>query len=218
MNTILTPNSDRQAGRFTSAIWIVGGKVKTMVCEDAAILLACLVATSAAAQTTREVRGAAPVEPLQNEPPAKIIIDPPLGEPLSHGRVVIQYRPDNIQSVPFFGPAALAVSPRVGHICVTVDDSQWIWSDASGEPLVLNGLSSGPHQILFQLEITNHNLMITPCATVFQVTYCRQRVRGATRAARSSVPDFRRIREFRRSNALARSLIGTRNDLAIRLA
>jgi Family of unknown function (DUF6130) len=51
----------------------------------APVIIACLVAASAAAQTAREVHGAAAIEPLQNEPPAKIIIDPPLAEPLSHG-------------------------------------------------------------------------------------------------------------------------------------
>ena len=87
----------------------------------APVIIACLMAASSAAQTAREVRGAAVVEPLQDEPPAKIIIDPPLPEPLLWGRVVIQYRTENLHIVPVFGPAALAVSPRVGHIHVTVD-------------------------------------------------------------------------------------------------
>ena len=77
----------------------------------ATVVIAFLVAASATAQTAREVRGAAAVEPLQNEPPAKIVIDPPLVEPLSHGRVVIQYRAENLHIAPVFGPAALAVSP-----------------------------------------------------------------------------------------------------------
>jgi hypothetical protein len=80
---------------------------------SAAVIVACLVAAPVAAQTAREVLGAAAVEPLQNEPPAKIIIDPPLAESLSHGRVVIQYRTENLHIVPVFGPAALAVSPRL---------------------------------------------------------------------------------------------------------
>ena len=82
---------------------------------SAPVIIVCLVAGSGAAQTAREVRGAAAVEPLQNELPAKITIDPPLAEPLSHGRVVIQYRTENLHIVPVFGAAALAVSPRVGH-------------------------------------------------------------------------------------------------------
>jgi len=128
-------------------------------CARMQVIIACLVAAAAAAQTAREVRGAAAVEPLQNEPPAKIIIDPPLAEPLSHGRVVIQYRTENLHIVPVFGAAALAVSPRVGHIHVTVDDAPWVWADASGEPVVLNGLPSGPHQIRLQLETANHQLL-----------------------------------------------------------
>jgi hypothetical protein len=120
------------------------------------VIIACLVAASAAAQTAREVRGAAAVEPLQNEPPAKIIIDPPLAEPLSRGVVFIQYRTENLHIVPVFGPAALAVSPRIGHIHVTVDDATWHWADASGDPVIINGLAPGRHKILIQLVNANH--------------------------------------------------------------
>src|SRR5271166_6267096 len=107
-------------------------------------IIAFLVAASAAAQTAREVRGAAAVVPLQNEPPAKIIVDPPLAEPLSRGLVVVQYRTENLHMAPVFGSAALAVSPRVGHIHVSLDDASWVWADTSGEPLILNGLAPGP--------------------------------------------------------------------------
>src|SRR5258706_8694402 len=123
------------------------------------VIVACLMAGPGSAQSAREVRGAAASEPLQDEPPAKIIIDPPLAGPLSRGRVVIQYRTENLHIVPVFGPAALAVSPRVGHIHVTVDDAPWVWADASGEPVVLNGLPSGPHKVLLQLETANHQLL-----------------------------------------------------------
>jgi hypothetical protein len=119
----------------------------------APVLIACLLAAPVAAQTAREVRGAAPVEPLQNEPSAKIVIDPPLAEPLSHGRVVIQYRTENLHIVPVFGPAAPAVSPRIGHIHVTVHDAPWVWADASGEPVVLNGLPPPPGKVLLQLPV-----------------------------------------------------------------
>ena len=82
----------------------------------APLIMAILITTTATAQTARDMRGAAAVEPLQNEPPAKIVADPPLPEPLSHGRVVIQYRTENLHVAPVFGQAALAVSPRVGHL------------------------------------------------------------------------------------------------------
>ena len=149
---------------------------------SATVVIACLVAVSAAGQTAREVRGAAPVEPLQNEPPAKIVIDPPLAEPLSHGRVVIQYRTENLHIVPVFGPAALAVSPRVGHIHITVDDAPWVWADASGEPVVLNGLSPGPHRIQLQLETANHQLL-DQGAVKFTVPEAAKAAAGAAHTA-----------------------------------
>jgi hypothetical protein len=123
------------------------------------VILACLVVAPGSAQTAREVRGAPAVEPLDTEPPAKIVVDPPLAEPLLRGRVVIQYRAENLHIVPVFGTAALAVSPRIGHIHVTVDDSRWVWADASGEPVILNGLAAGPHKVLLQLETANHQLL-----------------------------------------------------------
>src|SRR5262249_20898305 len=125
----------------------------------ASVIIACLAAGTGLAQTAREVRGAAAVEPLQYAAPAKIIIDRPLAEPLSRGRVVIPYRTKNLHVVPVFGPAALAVSPRIGHIHVTVDDARWVWADASGEPVILNGLAPGPHKVLLQLETANHQLL-----------------------------------------------------------
>ena len=123
------------------------------------MMIACLFAASAAAQTAREVLGAAALLPLQNEPPAKIIIDPPLAQALSIGVVVIQYRTENLHIVPVFGPAALAVSPRIGHIHVTVDDAPWHWADASGNPVIINGLPPGRHKILIQLVNADHQPM-----------------------------------------------------------
>jgi Family of unknown function (DUF6130) len=126
---------------------------------SAPAIIACLVAASAAGQSAKEIRGAAAVEPLKNEPPAKIIVDPPLAAALTHGRVVIQYRTENLHIAPVFGSAALAVSPRLGHIHVSVDDDPWVWVDASGEPLILNGLPPGQHSILIRLENANHQLL-----------------------------------------------------------
>ena len=134
----------------------IRGAFKSVGSRLTMVTIACLVVASTAAQTAREVRGAAAVEQLQSEPPAKIIIDPPLAEPLSHGRVVIQYRAENLHIVPVFGPAALAVSPRIGHIHVTVDAATWHWADASGIPVIIQGLPPGPHQVLVELVNANH--------------------------------------------------------------
>ena len=110
-------------------------------------------------QTAREVLGPAAVVPVTSQPVPRIVIDPPLEEPLALGRVVIQYRAENLRIVPVFGLAALAVSPRIGHIHVTVDDAPWHWADASGEPLILNGFPAGPHKILIELVNANHQTL-----------------------------------------------------------
>ena len=117
---------------------------------------AVLCASTAMAQTARDIRGPAPVVPLASEPAPRIVIDPPLADSLVHGRVVIQYRAENLRIVPVFGPNALDVSPRIGHIHVTVDDAPWRWADASGEPLIINCLPPGPHRVLIELVDANH--------------------------------------------------------------
>jgi hypothetical protein len=109
--------------------------------------------------SAKDIRGAAPVVPLTSEAPPKLFVDPPLAEPLSLGRVVIQYRADNIHFVPVYGPGALTVSPRVGHVHVTVDNAPWHWADASGEPLILNGFPPGTHTVLIELAEPTHKII-----------------------------------------------------------
>jgi hypothetical protein len=122
-------------------------------------IVGAAVAVSAMAQAAREIRGPAPLLPIANEPPAKIVIDSPLAQPLARGLVVIQYRTENLRIVPVFGEGALSVSPRVGHLHVTVDDARWHWVDASGEPLTLQGLPAGPHSVLIELADPIHRVI-----------------------------------------------------------
>lgn len=131
------------------------------------VIMASIVATSAAAQVAKDVRRAVAVKLPHKEPPARIIIAPPLAEPLADGYVVIQYRTENLHMVPVFGPSALAVFPRVGHIHVSVDDAPWVWVDASGEPVILKGLPPGPHKVLLQLESANHQLLDQGAVTFY---------------------------------------------------
>ena len=60
---------------------------------------------------------------------------------------------------PIFGPGSLAVSPRVGHVHVTVDAAPWHWADASGSPLILRGLQPGPHTVLIELVDADHQFV-----------------------------------------------------------
>src|SRR5260370_22250604 len=64
-----------------------------------------------------------------------------LAEPPSHGVVIMQYRTENLHIARVFGPAALAVSPRIGHMHVVVEDATWHWADAGGNPVIIKGAS-----------------------------------------------------------------------------
>jgi hypothetical protein len=101
----------------------------------------------------------APLVPLASEPPARLHVDAPLPEQLAKGLVVIRYGAENLRIEPVFGPTALDVSPRIGHIHVTVDDAPWHWADASGEPLIIQGLPAGPHKVLIELADPTHNVI-----------------------------------------------------------
>ena len=120
-----------------------------------------LYGSTALAQSATHTCRPAQVIPLAGtEPDAKLVIDAPLAEPLaSRGVVVIPYCAENMHIAPVFGPGALSVSPRVGHIHVTVDDAPWHWADASGNPLILQGLPPGPHKVLIELVDANHQLV-----------------------------------------------------------
>ncbi|HEY1232532.1 MAG TPA: DUF6130 family protein [Candidatus Binatia bacterium] len=119
-----------------------------------------LSTTTAFAQSTKDACGPVPVIPFTGEePPATIVTYPPLPEPLaSRGVAIIQYCTQNLHLVPVFGPNALAVSPRVGHLHITLDDA-WVWADASGNPIILMGLLPGPHKVLIELADANHRIL-----------------------------------------------------------
>ncbi len=91
--------------------------------------------------------------------PARLVVAPPIPEALARGVVVIPYRADNLRIVPVYGPAALSVTPRIGHLHVTLDDATWHWVDASGEPLIIQGLSPGPHRVLIELADPTHRVI-----------------------------------------------------------
>src|SRR3981189_2820586 len=112
-----------------------------------AAMAACTMFASAAfAQSARDIRGPSPLVAIENEPPAKLIVDPPLAEQLAKGLVFIQYRTENLRVVPVFGKGALDVSPRIGHLHITVDDAPWPFVDARGETVIVVGLKGGPAQ------------------------------------------------------------------------
>jgi hypothetical protein len=131
----------------------------TSLLSVAAIVLCSVTAT---AQNATDICRPAPVVPLASgsEPPAKIVIDPPQAEPLaSRGVVVIRYCAQNLHILPVLGPNALAVSPRIGHIHVRLDDASWVWADAGDVPIILQGIPPGSHKVLIELVDANHHTL-----------------------------------------------------------
>ena len=124
-----------------------------------AIAAVSVLSSGAYAQSAREIRGASPYLTVENEPAPKLIVDDPLPEGLAIGVFWAQYRVENLQIVPVFGAGALQVSPRAGHVHVTVDDLPWWWADASNiNTIDIANLPPGPHKVRIQLVDTNHNV------------------------------------------------------------
>jgi uncharacterized protein DUF6130 len=115
-----------------------------------------LCTLSAGAQTAKDVKGTTPLVAVPNEAPAKLIVDPPIPEQLALGRVFIQYRTEHLRILPVYGNAALAVSPRLGHLHYYVDGQSWPTVDSSGETVVLVGLKPGPHTVKLELADATH--------------------------------------------------------------
>jgi hypothetical protein len=66
---------------------------------------------------------------------------------------------ENVRIVPVFGAGALQVSPRVGHLHITVDDLPWLWADASDNNTIdIAGLPAGQHKVKVELVDANHNV------------------------------------------------------------
>jgi hypothetical protein len=125
----------------------------------ASLVVGTVFAAKTSAQTAKDIRGPSPLVAIENEGPAKLIVDPPLPGPLAAGRVFIQYRTENLRVMPVFGKGALGVSPRIGHIHITVDDASWHFVDASGETIILVGLVPGPHKVLIELADPTHKVI-----------------------------------------------------------
>jgi hypothetical protein len=135
--------------------------ITTRLTPVLSIVALMLCASTAQGQSAAQTCRSSGVIPLTGtEPAAKIVVDPPLPEPLAaRGVVVIAYCAQNLRIAAVFGEGALSVTPRVGHVHVTVDDAPWHWADASGTPLILRGLPPGPHTVLIELADANHRIL-----------------------------------------------------------
>lgn len=127
--------------------------IKTLVVISAGAVFAA----SAFAQSAKDIRGASPYVAVKDEPPPKLVVDPPLAVGLPIGVFWAQYRVENLHIVPIFGEAALKVSPRVGHLHITVDDGPFWWADASDNNTIdIANFAPGKHNVKIELVDANH--------------------------------------------------------------
>ena len=102
------------------------------------------IATGAFPQST--------VVPIDNEPAPRLIVQAPLPGPLAQGLAFIPYRVENLRILPVGGPAARNVSPRVGHLHITIDDLPWQWADyGQSNTIILVGMPRGQHKVLIEV-------------------------------------------------------------------
>ena len=132
----------------------------TFIKTIAAAAVTGLFAINAFAQSAKEIRGPSPYIAVENEPAPRLIVDPPIPEGLAIGVFWAQYRVENLRIVPVFGAGAVKVSPRVGHLHVTVDDSPWWWADASDSNTIdIAGFLPGKHKVKIELVTPDHNIV-----------------------------------------------------------
>ena len=120
------------------------------------------------AQTGTEAARPPAVIPLASEPAPKLVAFPPLADALARGVAIIQFRTENIRVMPVFGQSAVAVSPHLGHLHVTVDDWHGTWAHTSEDPIILVGLKPGPHKVLLEVADPSHKIL-TSETVVFTV-------------------------------------------------
>jgi hypothetical protein len=132
----------------------------------AAVAAGAVLVTCAFAQSATELRSPSQFVAVENEPAPTLIVDPPLPGPLARGAVLIPYRVANLRILPVLGAVADNVSPRVGHLHLTVDDLPWHWGDFSGDnTIVLVGLPPGQHKVLIELANPEHRIFTGQAVT-----------------------------------------------------
>lgn len=97
--------------------------------------------------------------PVANEPAPKLTVEAPLPGPLARGAVLVPYRVENLRILPLLGEAANDVSPRVGHLHVTLDDLPWRWAEFDNVgTIVVVGLPAGAHKLRIDLAGPEHKI------------------------------------------------------------
>jgi hypothetical protein len=106
------------------------------------------------------------VVPVENEPAPKLIVEQPIPGPLANGVAYIPYRVENLRILPIGGAASREVSPRVGHLHISVDDLPWQWADyGQSNTIILINLPKGEHKVLIQAVDTEGGVLTSQTVT-----------------------------------------------------
>ena len=120
--------------------------MNTLARRLAALATGAMLATTALAESATSL-----VVPAESEPAPRLFVEPPLPGPLANGVAFIPYRLENLRIMPVGGPAAKNVSPRVGHLHITLDDLPWQWADyGQSNTIILVNLPRGEHKVLIE--------------------------------------------------------------------
>nr|WP_298684243.1 DUF6130 family protein [uncultured Dongia sp.] len=140
----------------TSAAIAIGIVIGLAAFTEGAYLISCAFAQSSTPSLL----------PVANEPAPTLTVEAPLPGPLARGAVLIPYRVENLKILPVLGEAATDVSPRVGHLHVTVDDLPWRWAEFNNVgTIVVVGLPSGSHKLLIELAGPEHGVYLGKTVT-----------------------------------------------------
>jgi hypothetical protein len=106
------------------------------------------------------------VVPAESEPAPKLIVGQPLPGPLADGVAFIPYRVENLRILPIGGPGSREVSPRVGHLHITLNDMPWQWADyGQSNTIILINLPKGEHKVLIQAVNTEGSVLTSQTVT-----------------------------------------------------
>lgn len=130
------------------------------------IAVGTLLCANALAQSAPDGNRPPTVIPVASEPAPRLIAYAPEPEPLARGVVIIPFRTEHLRVIPVFGKGALNVSPRVGHLHVSVDDWPGGWAHTSEDPVIVNALKPGTHQIKLELADPTHRILTSETVAV----------------------------------------------------
>jgi hypothetical protein len=126
----------------------------------AAVAACTMLATGALAQSA--------VVPIGDEPAPRLIVEAPLPGPLARGVVYIPYRVENLRILSLGGATASKVSPRVGHLHITLDDLPWFWADyGQSNTIILGGLPRGQHKVRIEVVDPEGNVFTGQTVTFY---------------------------------------------------